>query len=106
MRGPPGPLLVVTSHCDIAVGFKTVGLQGEGQSGLDTVLVVVKVRVELALESALPELLAYMGTVQAMRKQKGDVDRTLHGLCSDGFNYTFVLLNTEQKVSCVPYPPN
>lgn len=87
----------------MAVGYGTVDHQFEGQPRLETFLAIVEAKTEQTLQSALPQLLAYMGMVQAARKGTGKINITVYGFYSDGFNYIFVRLDNERKVRVSRY---
>jgi hypothetical protein len=86
--------LVISGRCDVGIGYSAAAFPS-----IETFLAVVEAKSGTALESAFPQLLAYMGMVQAARQAKRKRNSTVYSIFSDGYAYTFVRLDNHNTVS-------
>lgn len=89
--------MVITSRSDTAVSSGIERAQIDRRSTLQTFLAIVEANFE---QTAVRQLLGYMGMVQAARAVTDNAKLTVDGFYSDGYSYTFVRLDKRRK--CYP----
>ena len=60
-----------------------------------SLLLSVEAKSQDGAESALPQLVVYLGCLRQARKARGRSDCSVYGVASDGFFFTFVMITNE-----------
>ena len=66
---------------------------GRVDSSTGSVMLAVAAKSPYTISEAKYQLLTYLSTVRALKKQHGEINGTVQGFCSDGFQYCFLSID-------------
>jgi hypothetical protein len=87
----------VSGRCDWALGYM------DDKSKLQEMLVVIEAKSPGNIGAALPQLLAYLASVQAARTAANKTNKVVFGLATDSTRFQFAVLRENKKVFLSEY---